>query len=89
MRPVNTRQIEREGWPSGRAPNGRDDNRKARRAREGAQKEEVYWYGELDNAIGGKLIEWGVTKYDGCRWLKFKMPDGRIVTVFIDWPEVV
>ena len=52
------------------------------------KKEEVYWYGELDNAVGGRLIEWGTTEIDGCRWLKFRMPDGRIVTVFIDWTDM-
>jgi hypothetical protein len=44
----------------------------------------IYWYGELDNAIGGKLIDWGATEVDGCRYLDFKMPDGRIIRVFID-----
>jgi hypothetical protein len=51
-------------------------------------KKETYWYGELDNAIGGRLVRWGVTEVDGCRWLEFEMPDGRIVTVFIDWPDM-
>jgi len=51
-------------------------------------KRETYWYGELDNAIGGRLVRWGVTEVDGCRWLEFEMPDGRIVTVFIDWPDM-
>jgi hypothetical protein len=54
----------------------------------GYEVDEVYWYGELDNAIGGKLIDWGATKIDSCRYLVFKMPDGRIIQVFIDWPNV-
>ena len=88
MRPANTTKTEAEGVARRGHPNGANENRKPARARKGAQKEEIYQYGELDNAIGGRLIEWGVTKIDGCRWLKFKMPDGRIIQVFIDWPNV-
>jgi len=56
------------------------------KAAKGYKVDKVYWYGELDNAIGGKLIDWGVTEIDHCRYLVFKMPDGRIIQVFIDWP---
>ena len=67
----------------------RAKGRVAGRTREGEYKpDEVFWYGELDNAIGGRLIAWGVTEVDGCRYLDFKMPDGRIIRVFIDWPSV-
>jgi len=50
--------------------------------------DEIFWYGELNEAIGGRLIAWGTTKLDGCRYLDFKMPDGRVIRVFIDWPDV-
>jgi hypothetical protein len=61
---------------------------RGRKVAGGYEVDEVYWYGELDNAIGGKLIDWGVTEIDFCRYLVFKMPDGRIIQVFIDWPDV-
>jgi hypothetical protein len=50
--------------------------------------DKIFWYGELNEAIGGRLIAWGFTEIDSCRYLDFKMPDGRIIRVFIDWPEV-
>jgi len=46
------------------------------------RREEVSLYGELDRALGGVLIDWGVTAFGGRLWLKFRMPDGRIVTIY-------
>ena len=50
--------------------------------KEHEEEHEVYLHGELDRGLGGVLVDWGVTAFGGRLWLKFRMPDGRIVTIY-------
>lgn len=57
-----------------------------RKVAKGHEVDEVYLYGEdLDKVIGGKLIDWGLTAFGGRLWMRFEMPDGRIVAVYTDF----
>ena len=55
--------------------------KKSRRI-ERREEEEVYLHGELDRGLGGVLIDWGATAFGGRLWLKFRMPDGHVVTIY-------
>jgi hypothetical protein len=80
---------EYENYKNNVQKNKKNPNAKVKKMPEGLAraraKREVYFWGELDKAIGGRLIEIQ-RSLEGYRILKFKMQDGRIVEVWIDYP---